>query len=85
VWTQKKSVHPSSLDAELEEFGLLTKCETKSEKTYYWCPMRKRFGCGMVVRTVREVMEAILPLKRVVPVIHTARPMNSLIADWPML
>jgi hypothetical protein len=32
VWATKKSVHPPSLDAELEEFGPLTKCETKREK-----------------------------------------------------
>jgi hypothetical protein len=32
MWTTNKSVNPSSLDAELEEFGPLTRCETKCEK-----------------------------------------------------
>jgi hypothetical protein len=63
VWTTKKSFHPSSLDAELEEFGPLTKCETKCEKTYYRCPMRKSFGCGMVVCTIREVMTGYVAIE----------------------
>jgi hypothetical protein len=63
VWTTEKSVHPSSVDAELEEFGPLKKCETKCEKTYYRCPMRKRFGCGMVIRTVREVVAGYIAIE----------------------
>jgi hypothetical protein len=56
VWTAEKSVHPSKLDAELDEFGPLSKCETKCDKTYYRCPFKKRFNCGMVIRTIREVV-----------------------------
>jgi hypothetical protein len=63
VWATKKSVHPSSLDSELEEFGPLAKCETKCEKTSYRCPMRKRFGCGMVFRTIREVMKGYVAIE----------------------
>jgi MULE transposase domain/SWIM zinc finger len=55
VWTAQKSVHPSMLDAELEEFGPLSKCETKSDKTYYRCPFQKRFKCPIVIRTFREI------------------------------
>jgi hypothetical protein len=56
IWAAKKSVHPSKLEAELEEFGPLSKCETKCDKTYYKCPFKKRFNCGMVIRTIREVV-----------------------------
>jgi hypothetical protein len=44
------------LENELEAYAPLIKCETKCEKTYYKCPIRNRFECPMIVRTVREVV-----------------------------
>jgi MULE transposase domain len=63
IWVTEKSVHPSKVDKELEEFGSLTKCETKCEKTYYKCTMRRRFGCDMVIRTVREVVTGFITIE----------------------
>jgi MULE transposase domain len=63
TWTTEKSVHPSDLEAELEEFGPLKKCETKCDKTYYRCPLRKRFACAMVIRTVREVATGYIAIE----------------------
>ena len=63
VWTAQNSVHPSRLDNELESFGPLSKCETKCDKTYYRCPFKKRFNCGMVIRTIREVVTGYIVIE----------------------
>jgi hypothetical protein len=52
-WTAEKSIRVEDLENELEAYAPLIKCETKGEKTYYKCPMRNRFECPMIVRTVR--------------------------------
>ena len=55
-WTVEKSVSLEDLEKELEAYAPIIKCETKCEKPYYKCPMRNRFECPMLVRTVREVV-----------------------------
>jgi hypothetical protein len=52
----EKSICLEDLENELEAYAPVKKCETKCEKTYYKCPMRNRFECPMIVRTVREVV-----------------------------
>jgi MULE transposase domain/SWIM zinc finger len=55
TWLVETAVHPLHLDSEIEKFGPLTRTETKCDKTYYRCPFSKRFGCPMIIRTMREV------------------------------
>jgi hypothetical protein len=40
VWTAQKSFHQSMLDAELEEFGPSSKCETKKTIHTTWARFR---------------------------------------------
>jgi hypothetical protein len=56
----EKSVSLEDLEKELEAYTPITKCETKCDKTYDMCPMRNRFECPMVVRTVREVVTSLI-------------------------
>jgi hypothetical protein len=56
----EKSLSLAELENELEAYAPIIKCETKCEKTYYKCPIRNRFECPMVVRTVREVLTGLI-------------------------
>jgi MULE transposase domain/SWIM zinc finger len=54
VWVVANSVLPTNLSAELEKYAPSRVCETKCDKTYYRCPMRNRFKCPFVLRTIKE-------------------------------
>jgi hypothetical protein len=55
-WTVEKSVRLEDLEKVFEAYAPFMKFETKCENIYYMCPMRNRFDCPMIVRTVREVV-----------------------------
>jgi hypothetical protein len=54
VWVVANSVRPTNLSAELEKYAPSRVCETKCDKTFYRCPMRNRFKCSFVFRTIKE-------------------------------
>ena len=54
VWVVANSVLPTNISSELEKYAPSRVCETKCDKTYYRCPMRNRFKCPFVLRTIKE-------------------------------
>jgi MULE transposase domain len=54
VWVVANSLIPTNLPAELEKYAPSRVYETKCDKTYYSCPMRNRFKCPFVLRTIKE-------------------------------
>jgi hypothetical protein len=54
VWVVANSVLPTNLSAELEKCAPSRECETKCDKAYYRCPVRNRFKCPFVHRTIKE-------------------------------
>ena len=63
-WAAENPVRSEDLENKLELYALLIKCETKCEKTHYKCPIRNRFECPMIVRTVREVVTSSIPIEK---------------------
>jgi hypothetical protein len=54
VWAVASSLLPTNLPAELKKYAPSRVYETKCDKTYYRCPMRNRFKCPFVLRTIKE-------------------------------